>query len=290
VAEGFQEKKIGSIADEIRERRDELRMVCVAGPSSSGKTTFIRRLRVQLQVNGLRPVGLSLDDYYVDREDTPLDREGKYDYEAFEALRVDLLQDHLGELLDGKTVRLAHYDFALGKSHKAGGPEITLEPQDVLLVEGIHGLNPKLAEKIGVKKLYRVFICPLTQLPFDRCSRVHASDVRLIRRIVRDRHSRGSNAADNILRWPSVRRGERRHIFPFQSQADAVVDSSLLYELSVLKVFAERYLLEVPHGHEAYPTAHRLLRLLDQFVTLYPEHVPPTSLLREFIGGSGFDR
>ncbi len=289
VSEGFHEKRIATIADEIHARAGDARVVCIAGPSSAGKTTFIRRLQVQLRVNGIRPVGLSLDDYYVDRERTPRDDSGEYDYESLEALRRDLLDEHISRLLAGERVQTARYDFGPGRSLPQGGKLLRLEPDQVLLLEGIHGLNPGLLASLGEGRTLRVFVCPLAQLPFDLLTRVHASDVRLIRRIVRDRHSRGTNAADNIQRWPSVRAGERRHIFPFQHHADAVFDSSLIYELSVLRVYAERYLLEVPPSHASHATAQRLIRLLDRFVTLYPDHVPPTSILREVIGGSGFE-
>jgi uridine kinase len=289
VSEGFQEKRISRIADQIRAREPVVKVVCIAGPSSAGKTTFIRRLRVQLQVLGLRPVGISLDDYYVDRDQTPRDEHGEYDFEAFEAMRVALLQDDIARLLGGDTVATARFDFRAGRSHPGGGPAIRLGEHDVLMLEGIHGLNPRLLASVPEQRVFRVFVCPLTQLPFDRLTRVYASDVRLLRRIVRDRYARGHDAAANIARWPSVRAGERRHIFPFQRYADAVFDSSLIYELSVLKVYAERYLLEVPRDHAAYTTAFRLLGLLDRFVSIYPDHVPPTSLLREFIGGSGFE-
>ncbi|MBI5497223.1 MAG: cyclic nucleotide-binding domain-containing protein [Deltaproteobacteria bacterium] len=287
VSEGFQEKRVGRIADEIATRGPKI--ICVAGPSSSGKTTFIRRLRVQLQVEGINPIGVSLDDYYVDRERTPVDEHGELDFEAPGALDLDLLRDHLGRLLQGETVTTARYDFKQGKSHPLGGPAVALGPHDVLMLEGIHGLNPSMVSPPRPDMVYRVFICPRVQLPFDRLNRVPASDVRLLRRIVRDRHGRGISAADNIARWPAVRAGERRHIFPFEQHADVIFDSSLIYELSVLKVYAERYLLEVPQDHPSYTTAFRLLALLDRFVTIYPDHVPPTSFLREFIGGSGFD-
>ncbi len=287
VVEGYHEKRIGQIADAIAAHGD-VKVVCVAGPSSSGKTTFIKRLKVQLEVVGITPRELSLDNYYVDRKDTPKDADGEYDYEAFEALRAELLGDHLRRLLAGEVLQTAKYDFKTGTSLPDGGPQLHLDDRDLLLLEGIHGLNPKLLDSCPEAGVFRIFLCPLAQLPFDRLSRVHASDVRLLRRIVRDRHRRGSSAADNIARWPSVRRGERVHIFPFQYNADEVFDSSLIYELSVLKVFAERYLLEVPQDHPSYITAFRLLQLLDQHVAIYPDHVPPTSLLREFIGGSGF--
>lgn len=289
VAEGFQEKRIIEIADRIREHHNVIRIVSIAGPSSSGKTTFIKRLKVQLQVDGLQPVGLSLDDYYIDREQTPRDEKGDYDFEAFEALRFQLLQEHLQQLLAGQEVATARYDFQTGHSHPAGGPLLHLRDNEILLLEGIHGLNPALLAGIDMKHVFSIFVCPLAQLPFDRLTRINASDVRLLRRIVRDRHTRNHDAAQTIARWPSVRMGERKHIFPYQGQASAVFDSSLIYEVSVLKVFAQRYLLEVPSTHPSYATAARLLSLLDRFVTIYPDHVPPTSILREFIGSSGFE-
>lgn len=288
VSEGFHEKRIGAIADEIRDRREALRVICIAGPSSSGKTTFIQRLEVQLQVNGIKPVGLSLDDYYLDRERVPRDAGGQCDLEALEALDVALLGEQVRGLLAGQTVKTARFDFSTGRSDPQGGKEIRLKDGQVLLLEGIHGLNPRLLSSLPSERIFRIFSCPLAELPFDCLTRVHASDVRLLRRIVRDRHSRGTNAAETILRWPSVRAGERRNIFPFQHHADAVFDSALTYELNVLRVYAERYLLEVPQDHAAYTTAFRLIRLLDRFVAIYPDHVPPTSIMREFIGGSGF--
>ncbi len=290
VAEGFHEKRIGQIADAIAAARDRIRIISIAGPSSSGKTTFIKRLTVQLQIDGVNPVGLSLDDYYVDRVKTPKGPDGEWDFEALEALDLPLLQDHVRRLLAGEEVRAARYDFLTGKSHPGGGPVIRLRPGDALMLEGIHGLNPGLlgtAPREG--ELYRIFIHPATTLSFDRLTRVSATDLRLLRRIVRDRHRRGYSAAENIQRWPSVQEGERHHIFPFQAEADAVFDAALVYEPAVLKVFAERYLLEVPPSHPAYATALRLRHLVDRFVAIYPDHVPPTSILREFIGGSGFE-
>ena len=289
VAEGFHEKSIGQIADALAERGDDVKLVCIAGPSSSGKTTFIRRLTVQLQVNGLIPKGLGLDDYYVDRDATPRDEKGRYDFEALEALQLDLLTDHLARLAAGEEVRTARYDFVAGRSSPEGGPTIRLRDHELLMVEGLHGLNPRLTARLTDRQIFRVFVCPLVQLPFDRISRIHASDVRLLRRIVRDRHGRALSAAETITRWPFVRAGERKHIYPFQNHADAVFDTSLVYEISVLKVYAERYLLEVPTAHPAQATAERLLAMLARFVTIYPDHVPTTSILREFIGGSGFN-
>lgn len=292
VAEGFHEKRLSMIADRIAGQRTgdrPVRIIAIAGPSSSGKTTFIKRLRVQLQVDGMTPHMLSLDDYYVDREATPRDSSGEYDFEAFESLQVDVLTEHLARLCAGDAVALPRYDFKRGASQAGGGGTLRLAAGDVLLVEGIHALNPRLLELAPPGTSFSIFVCPLAQLPFDRLSRVHASDVRLLRRIVRDRHGRGYDAASSIARWDSVRRGERRHIFPHQHRADAVFDTSLVYELSVLRVYAQRYLLEVPPEHPSYTTAYRLQHLLDRFVPIYPDHVPPTSILREFIGGGGFE-
>lgn len=290
VAEGFHEKWIGRIADEIARRRDQVKIIVIAGPSSSGKTTFIKRLVVQLVVNGIRPREISLDDYYVDRERTVKDEEGEYDFEAFEALDVELLQTQLRRLVAGEKVKTARYDFVSGKSFPSGGKELALEGGDVLVLEGIHGLNPELVgATVPPEGLFRIFVQPSTTLPFDRLSVLPPEDLRLVRRIVRDRHSRNYTAAETILRWSSVRRGELRHIFPFRPNADMVFDSALVYEMSVLKTYAERYLLEVPEEHPAFTTAFRLRNLIDQFVAIYPEHVPPTSVLREFIGGSGFE-
>lgn len=290
VAEGFHEKRIGRVADAIASQKGRVRVVGIAGPSSSGKTTFIKRLTVQLEIDGVHPVNVSLDDYYIDREKTPRDEAGEYDFESLYALDLGLLQSHLRRLLAGETVKTARYDFLSGRSHPDGGPELRLGPDDVLVLEGIHGLNPALlGDAVPREQVFYVFVHPATALPFDRLSSVAPTDVRLLRRIVRDRHGRGYKAADNIARWASVRRGEQAHIYPHQPNADVVFDTSLVYEMSVLKVYADRYLLEVPAEHPAFPTAYRLRHLLDRFVTIYPDHVPPTSILREFIGGSGFE-
>lgn len=290
VAEGFHEKRLGRLADTIAARRERLRVISIAGPSSSGKTTLIKRLIIQLEVVGIRPHAVSLDDYYVDRDRTPRDAAGDYDFECLEALDLVRLQDHLRRLLAGERVRTPRYDFKSGLSLADAGPELSLGRGEVLLLEGIHGLNPALVgDALASDQQFRVFIHPASALPIDRLSRVSPYDLRLLRRIVRDRHTRNIAAGDNIMRWPSVRRGEVLHIYPFLPNADAMFDSSLIYEPAVIKVFAERYLLEVPSDHPAHTTAHRLRQLVDRFVAIYPDHVPPTSILREFIGGSGFE-
>jgi uridine kinase len=284
VAEGFHEKRVADIAGEITARAPAVSVISIAGPSSSGKTTFIRRLSTQLRVLGITPRTLSLDDYYRERSAMQPDADGQLDFEAFEALDVGLLHEHLAGLLAGRAVRTASFDFPHGLSLPAGGPEIQLARGEVLLVEGLHGLNPRLfAGQLDEHQVFRVFVNPSTSLAFDRLSRVNTSDLRLLRRIVRDR---GTAPGDNIRRWPAVRHGERTHIFPHLAQADAVFDSSLVYEPGVIKVFAERYLLEVEPSDPAYFTAQRLRLLLDAFVAIDPEHVPRASLLREFIGGS----
>lgn len=287
VSEGFHEKRLGRLADEIC-ARSSVRIVAVAGPSSSGKTTFIKRLGIQLEVNGTRPVGLSLDDYYVDREKTVRDASGAYDYEALGALDRQLLVRHIEALLSGERVRSARYDFLSGKSEPSGGPELDLAGGRVLVVEGLHALNPDLVPGLDPRSIHRVFIHPATSLAFDPLTSLEPADIRLLRRIVRDRHSRGASAELNLARWASVRRGERLAVFPFQSVADSVFDTSLLYEVSVLKVYAERYLMEVPSSSAEFPAALRLRKLIAPFVPIYPDHVPPTSILREFIGGGGY--
>lgn len=290
VAEGFHEKWIGRVADMIAARRDVLKVIAIAGPSSSGKTTFIKRLTVQLLVDGVRPLAISLDDYYVDRERTARDESGDYDFEALEALDLDLLRGHARRLLAGEEVVTARYDFVTGKSLPDGGRTLAMRPGDVLLLEGIHGLNPLLfGGVVPSEAMFRIFVHPAQSLAFDRLSVLAPEDVRLLRRLVRDRHQRNASAAETLTRWPSVRRGELLHIFPFLGNADVVFDSSLVYELSVLKTYAERYLLEVPPSHPGFTTAYRLRRLIDQFVAIHPDHVPPTSVIREFIGGSGFE-
>jgi uridine kinase len=289
VAEGFHEKKIAQIADAIAARQN-VRVVLVAGPSASGKTTFIKRLGIQLRVCGLVPVGISLDNYFVDRDKTPLDEEGKPDYESIEALDLELFNQHLVALLAGKTVQVPKYDFVQGRRADASRwTQLALQPGQVLLIEGIHALNPRLTQAVPEESKFRIFISALTQLTLDDHNRIFTADARLLRRIVRDRLFRGHPAVRTLEMWPSVRRGEMRWIFPFQEQAEVMFNSALVYEPAVLKVFAERFLLEVPREHPAYTEAYRLLKFLAWFVPVFQEDVPSTSILREFIGSSAFE-
>ena len=288
IAEARHEKGIANIADQIASRRG-VRLVLIAGPSSSGKTTFSKRLSIQLRVCGLRPVALSLDDYYVNRVNTPLDADGKYDFETIDALDLAFLNEQLSRLLNGELVHTPRYNFTTGERvPQDKWRPMKLGPNDLLVVEGIHGLNERLTSAIPAEQKFRIYISALTQLTIDDHERVFTSDSRLIRRIVRDRLYRGYTAEKTIEMWPSVRRGEQHHIFPFQEQADAVFNSTLVYEHAVLKTYAERFLLQVPTGSAAFVEAERLLRFLSLFVSIFPEEVPPTSLLREFIGGSSF--
>ncbi|MFH1177862.1 MAG: nucleoside kinase [Acidobacteriota bacterium] len=290
IAEGFQEKKIAQIADAIAARRGGVRVVLVAGPSASGKTTFIRRLGIQLRVNGISPVGLSLDNYFVDRAQTPIGADGNPDYEALEALDLELLNAHLAALLAGEVVEVPRYDFLLGRrSARDRFMTLRLGREEILLVEGIHALNPRLTGAVPEEAKFRLFISALTQLTLDDHNRIFTSDSRLLRRIVRDRLARGHAATRTLEMWGAVRRGEARGIFPFQEKADAIFNSALVYEPAVLKVYAERFLLEVPREHATYTEAYRLLKFLSWFVPVFQDDVPQTSILREFIGGSAFD-
>jgi uridine kinase len=290
IAEGFHEKKIAAIADMIHTRRQRVRMVLVAGPSSSGKTTFIKRLAIQLRVNGLRPLGLSLDNYFVDRAQTPRGPDGKPDFESIDALDLELLNTQLAALLRGEEVAVPRYDFVLGRRVAADRwSHARLSEGQILLVEGIHALNPRLTAAVPHEDTFKVFISALTQLVLDDHNRIFTSDARLLRRIVRDRLSRGHRATHTLEMWAGVRRGEARGIFPFQEDADVVFNSALVYEPAVLRVFAERFLLEVPREHPTYTEAYRLLKFLSWFVPIFQDDVPNTSILREFIGGSAFE-
>lgn len=290
IAEGFHEKKVAAIADMIVERLPDARLVLIAGPSSSGKTTFSKRLALQLRVAGIRPVTLSMDNWYVNRVETPVDPDtGDYDFECIEALDLELFNDNLSRLLAGEEVATPIFDFKHGlrKPIEQWRP-MKLAADQVLLVEGIHGLNDRLTESVAPECKFRIYVSALTQLCLDDHNRIFTSDTRLLRRIVRDARYRGYDAETTILRWPSVQKGERKWIFPFQEAADVMFNSALVYEVSVLKVFAERYLLAVPPASPAFHEAYRLLRFLEYFVPVFRDDVPQISLLREFIGGSVF--
>ena len=284
ISEALHEKRIVDIADEIVGQNGRVRLVLIAGPSSSGKTTFARRLAIQLLVHGLTTFALGLDDYFVPRDMTPRDESGDYDFEALEAVNLPLFNLHLQQLMAGERVRLPRYDFELGRSVE--GEEVTLSPDTVIIVEGIHGLNPALITDIPAESVYRIYVSALTQLNIDHHNRIPTTDGRLLRRIVRDARYRGYSAADTINRWESVRRGEERYIFPFQEHSDVMFNSTLAYELSVLKPYAEPLLLRVPRGTDAAIEARRLLAFLRWVTPCDSDLVPDNSLLREFIGDS----
>lgn len=284
VAEALHAQKIAEIASTIFAHHDRIRLITIAGPSSSGKTTFARRLTIQLLANGLRPFPLSLDDYFVSREETPRDDNGNYDYENIHALDLELFNRHLLALVNGERVTLPRYNFHTGE-REVGNP-VQLTPHHVLLIEGIHGLNPNLITHIAREKIFRIYVSALTQLKLDRLNRVATSDTRLVRRIVRDARARGYTARETIARWDSVRRGEGRNIFPYQEQADVLFNSALVYELFVLKPLVEPLLRQVEPGTPEYVEARRLLTFLEWFRPCAASFVPEDSLLREFIGGS----
>lgn len=287
VSEALHEKKIAEIANMIHSRNGDLKIVLVSGPSASGKTTFSKRLGVQLIVNGLRPHQISLDDYFVDREHTPVDEFGEYDFEALEAIDIEYFNLQLNDLLEGKEIDLPGFDFQTGK-RKDSGKKLRLRPNDILVVEGIHGMNPGLLPHIDRKYTFNIFISALTQISFDRHTHISTADNRLLRRIIRDNNYRGYPAWETIKRWPSVRRGEEKNIFPHQENADVMFNSATLYELAVLKKYAEPVLKQVPENRAEYVEAIRLLKFLSWFKQIDDAEIPPTSLLREFLGGSSF--
>lgn len=286
VAEALHERKIVEIVEDLTGREKPIRAVFIAGPSSAGKSTFIRRLSTQLQVRGVEPVLVGLDNYYRNRADCPRDENGELDFEALEALDVPLINQQMNALLNGEAVVQPRFDFGTGTSYFPDEPPGQLGPNQILLVEGIHGLHPKLTHALPADAIYKVFINALTQLVIDAHNRIFTADARLLRRIVRDRKYRKTRAAETIQRWNSVRRGERKYIFPHQEEADVMFNSSLVYEPAVLKTYATRFLMEVPRNHPSRPEAHRLLGFLDLFVPVLPDEVPGNSVLREFIGGS----
>jgi uridine kinase len=284
VAEALHEARIAQIAEDIAMMRDGIKVVLIAGPSSSGKTTFSKRLAVQLVANRLRPFALGLDDYFVDRDKTPRDASGEFDYECLGALDIGLFNERLLSLMACRPTELPHYVFTTGQRER--GPTLTLSDDSIIIVEGIHGLNPALVPDLPPERLYRVYVSALTQLNLDRHNRVSTTDCRLIRRIVRDTATRGYRASDSLRRWESVTRAEKQLIFPFQENSDAIFNSALVHELAILRPLAEPLLLQVRYDTAEYREANRLLSFLQWFCPASPEHVPDNSILREFVGGS----
>ena len=286
VSEALQEKKIAQMADEIAARKN-IRVVLLAGPSSSGKTTTCKRLSVQLLANGIKPVQISLDDYFVDRDKTPKDADGELDYESLYALNIPLLNQQFNALFRGEEVQLPKYNFQSGKS-EPNGKRLRLDEQSILIVEGIHALNPELTAQVPEEQKYRIYASALTTILLDNHNYIPTTDNRLLRRIVRDNKYRGVSAAETIRRWPSVRAGENKWIFPFQENADVMFNTAMLFELAILKTQAEPLLEDVPENCDEYSEAYRLLKFLKYFASIPFKQLPPTSLLREFLGGSSF--
>ena len=287
VQEAYQERRIGEIAKRIAER-ENVKFVLVAGPSSSGKTTFSHRLAIQLRVNGLRPHPIAVDNYFVDREHTPRDKDGNYNFECIEAIDIAKFNDDMARLLRGEAVCLPVFNFKTGKREYERHPK-KLGENDILIIEGIHCLNPKLSEMLSDENKFKIYISALTQLNIDEHNRIPSTDGRLIRRIVRDARTRGASAMQTIAMWPSVRRGEEENIFPYQEEADVMFNSALIYELAVLKLYVEPLLFQIRPEEPEYYEAKRLLKFLDYFVGVPSDDIPKNSILREFIGGSCFD-
>jgi uridine kinase len=284
IAEALHGQQLTRIATEIANRRPQCQLVLISGPTSAGKTTFSKRLAVQLMAQGIHPVAIGMDNYFVDRSLTPRDENGEYDFETIEAVNVTLFSQHLRQLLAGETIVQPRYNFLTGKSEV--GASLSITPQHVILIEGIHGLNPALIQGIPAEAMYRVFINSFTQLNLDRHNRIPTTDTRLLRRIVRDASHRGYTASDTIKRWQSVRRGEKRHIFPYQNNADKFFNSALVYEMAVMKRLAEPLLLQVAPDTPERLEAQRLLAFLQWFDTIEPNGIPSDSIVREFVGGS----
>lgn len=290
VSEALQEKKIAQIADEITHRDQDgkrVKLVLISGPSSSGKTTFSKRLSIQLMTNGLKPYPISLDDYFVNRNDTPLDENGKHDFESLYAVDLPFFEEQLSTLLNGGEVELPRYNFTTGK-REMSGKKLRIDEHMILIIEGIHALNPALTPHIPNENKYKVYVSALTTILLDNHNYIPTTDNRLLRRIIRDYKYRNYSAEETIARWPSVREGEKKWIFPYQENADAMFNSALLFELAVLKDYVEPVLRKVPNRCPEYSEAHRLLRFLNYFVSVQDKELPPTSLLREFLGGSSF--
>jgi len=287
VSEALHEKKVAKIADMISQRNEKVRFVLVSGPSSSGKTTFSKRLAIQLNVNGLKPVVLSLDNYFVSREETPLDENGEWDFEHINALDLPLFNQHLKQLLNGEEIEIPSFNFEDGKRYLRG-EKLQLTDDSVFIMEGIHALNPDLIKDIPLATTFKIYVSALTTISIDNHNWIPTADTRLLRRIIRDYRFRSYSARQTIARWPSVRRGEEKWIFPYQENADVMFNSALLFELAVLKKHAEPILAEVPKFCDEYTETHRLIKFLNYFVPIQDREIPPTSLLREFVGGSSF--
>jgi uridine kinase len=286
ISESLQEKKMAQIADSIQQK-GQVKVILISGPSSSGKTTFAKRLSIQLMVLGMKPVSISLDNYFVDRELTPLDSKGEYDYESLYALDLPLFNSHLKALLNGEEVEMPRFNFGIGKKEFVGD-KLKINDQTILILEGIHALNPELLPEIPQDVTYKVYVSALTSMALDDHNWIPTADNRLLRRIIRDYRYRGYSARDTISRWDSVRDGEEKWIFPYQENAEAMFNSAMIFEFSVLRSFAEPILRQVPQNCPEYTEAHRLLRFLEYFVPISGPEIPPTSLLREFLGGSSF--
>ena len=287
ISEALHEKKIAEIATIITQKRNKVNIVLIAGPSSSGKTTFSRRLGIQLAVNGLHAIEVSIDDFFVNRDFTPTDESGNFDFEALEAIDIPYFNDFLLRLTAGEEVDVPRFDFHQGQ-RTFSGKKMKMEKDNILIIEGIHGLNPELTPRIDPEKTFRIFVSALTQISIDEHTYVPTTDNRLLRRIIRDCKFRGYDALTTIQRWPSVRRGEEKHIFPFQENADIMFNSALIYELAVIKKYASPVLKQVKENTPEYSEAVRLLIFISYFDTIPEDEIPPTSVLREFLGGSSF--
>jgi len=287
ISEALHEKKIAEIANLIHERKDKVKIVLIAGPSASGKTTFSKRLMVQLAVNGLKPTMISLDDYFVDRELTPKDEKGEYDFEAIEAIDVEFFNQQLNELFSDIVVELPKFNFTVGQKFPSG-KKLQLLPGSILIVEGIHGMNPNLIPHINPENTFKIFLSALTQISIDDQNHISTTDNRMIRRMIRDSKYRNYSASETIRRWPSVRAGEDKNIFPYQENADIMFNSALIYELAVLKKYAEPLLKAVTESQPEFSESNRLLKFFSYFKLIDDLEIPPTSLLREFLGGSSF--
>ncbi|MDD3011821.1 MAG: nucleoside kinase, partial [Bacteroidales bacterium] len=288
ISEALHEKKVAMIADNIRKKRKSIRLILISGPSSSGKTTFAKRLGIQLKVAGIQPVKISMDNYFVNREHTPLDENGAYNFETIKAIDIALFNRHILDLLSGNEVEIPRFNFLDGKRYFAGD-RVKIRKKEVVIVEGIHALNPELTSQIEDSAKYKIYVSALTTISIDGHNLIPTSDNRLARRIVRDNKFRGYPAANTIGRWPSVRDGEVENIFPFQENADVMFNSALLYELGVLKPFITPLLEAITPNMPEFSEARRLLKFFSYFIPISTEEIPPTSLMKEFLGGSSFD-